>query len=166
MTDYPSHTPEGDCIFCKIVSGEMSTPGVFWEDDEFMAFLSIFPSTDGFSVVIPKKHYHSDVLALPDDVLSRFVVAAKKVAAKLEKYFEDVGRVGLVAEGTGINHAHFKLVPMHGTPELKNGGWQQYHSDNDTFYETYPGYIASNDSALADEDAIRTLAEELKKIEV
>ena len=60
-----------------------------------------------------KEHYGSDVLKMPDDVLQGFILS-KKVAGILENYFEDVGRVGLIMEGTGIDHAHIKLVPMHG----------------------------------------------------
>lgn len=95
---YTSYTPEGECIFCKIVSDSTLQTRVIWEDEDYMAFLSIFPNTEGFTVVIPKKHYPSDVLALPDNILQDFILAAKKVATVLENYFPDVGRVGLIME--------------------------------------------------------------------
>ena len=44
------------CIFCQIVEGKAPCHKV-WEDEHHLAFLSIFPNTDGFTVVIPKKHY-------------------------------------------------------------------------------------------------------------
>jgi diadenosine tetraphosphate (Ap4A) HIT family hydrolase len=84
-----------------------------------MARLSPFPNTPGFTAVIPKKHYGSDVLAMPDADLQEFILVAKKIANKLVDYFEDVGRVGLIMEGTGIDHAHIKLMPMHGTGHMK-----------------------------------------------
>jgi len=164
MVDYESEDEEGNCIFCKIVSGDIKTPGIFWEDDEFMAFLTTWPNTDGFSVVVPKKHYASDVLAMPDDVLSRFVLAAKNVSNILVKGFDDVGRVGLIMEGTGINHAHIKLSPMHGTEHMKRGEWKKYHSDNDKFFESYEGYLCSNDGPKADDEKIGELAEKLRKV--
>ena len=118
MAHYESKTHDGNCIFCKIVSGDIPA-AQYWEDNEFMAFLSIDPNTPGFSCVIPKSHYGSDCLRLPDDLLRRFILAAKNVAGILERHYADVGRVGLVMEGTGIDHAHIKLVPMHGTEHMK-----------------------------------------------
>ncbi len=53
---------------------------------------------EGVTVVIPKKHRTGDVLALPDDELSKFVVTAKRVANILLEYFDDVGRVGMVMD--------------------------------------------------------------------
>ena len=44
-----------DCVFCDIVSGDAPAHTV-WENDEYLAFLSIFPNTEGATVVIPKDH--------------------------------------------------------------------------------------------------------------
>ncbi len=154
---------QNSCIFCEIVAGRIQTPGVFWQDEEFMAFLSIDPNTKGFSCVIPKEHYGSDVLKMPDEVLSRFVLAAKRVAAILENYFTDVGRVGLVMEGTGINHAHIKLVPMHQTEDLKNGQWRQYLSGQEFWFDRYDGWISSSAGPMASEDDLKELAENIRK---
>jgi histidine triad (HIT) family protein len=71
---------------------------LIYEDEKFMARLSPFPNTVGFTVVIPKKHYGSDVLAMPDEDLKEFVFVSKKIAQKLVDYFDDVGRVGLIME--------------------------------------------------------------------
>jgi diadenosine tetraphosphate (Ap4A) HIT family hydrolase len=125
--------------------------------------LAIDPNTKGFSCVIPKKHFGSDVLKMPDDVLSRFVLAAKKVAQILENYFADVGRVGLIMEGTGIDHAHIKLVPMHGTENLKQGGWQQMPSGKQFWFDKYEGWIASASGPMANSDELARLAENIKK---
>jgi histidine triad (HIT) family protein len=164
MTKYDSKTKEGKCIFCGIIEGSINTPGMFWEDDNFMAFLSTYPNTEGFTVVVPKKHYGSDVLAMPDEIFGEFVLAAKKVSVILEKYFADVGRVGLIMEGTGIDHAHIKLFPMHGTEHLRTGEWKQHFSKNDTYFEKYLGYISSNDGPKGDEKKIKELAERLRKV--
>ncbi len=164
MADYKSKTDKGECIFCKIISGEIKTPGIFWEDNAFMAFLSTWPNTEGFTVVVPKEHYGSDVLGMPDEILQKFVLAAKTVSKKLINHFDDVGRVGLIMEGTGIDHAHIKLFPMHGTGHMKKGEWKQYHSNNDNFFETYEGYISSNDGPKGNEQKIRELAGKLREI--
>lgn len=164
MVDYKLAIDKSECIFCKIISGEIKTPGIFWEDDEFMAFLSICPNTDGFTVVVPKKHYGSDVLGMSDEILQKFVLTAKNISKILIKCFNNVGRVGLIMEGTGIDHAHIKLFPMHGTGYMKKGEWKQYNSDNDKFFKTYEGYISSNDGPKEDEQKIYELAKKLRKI--
>lgn len=155
---------EEKCIFCEIVKGNLTTPGIFWEDDEFMCFLTLWPNTEGFSVIIPKKHYGSDVLALPDDVLERFIIASKKVSKILMKHYEDVGRVGLIMEGTGIDHAHIKLIPMHNTKHMREGEWKQYLSEKTEYFEKYEGYITSTEGPRKSDEELRELAGKLKKI--
>ena len=103
MVKYDATTNENKCIFCEIAKGNIKTPGLFWEDQEFMAFLAIDPNTEGFTCVIPKQHYGSDVLKMPDEMLQKFILVSKKVSQILEKHFDDVGRVGLIMEGTGID---------------------------------------------------------------
>lgn len=163
MADYQPRTSSDDCVFCAIAAKTFATPGIYWEDAEFMAFLSIDPNTEGFSCVIPKQHYGSDVLKLPDDVLQRFILAAKKVAVILEDHFEDVGRVGLIMEGTGIDHVHIKLFPMHGTESLKHGEWQQVLSGKEFWFDKYEGWICSGGGPKADEQELRTLADRLSR---
>lgn len=162
MAFYEAMTPENKCPFCEIVAGRLETPGVFWQDDEFMAFLSIDPNTEGFTCVIPKEHFASDVLHMPNDILQRFVLAAKKVAAILENHFADVGRVGLIMEGTGIDHAHIKLVPLHGTENLKRGEWKQMPSGKEFWFEKYEGWISSGGGPKADAGSLRLLAENIR----
>jgi len=161
MANYAPKTGDGKCVFCEIVAGRIPA-GIFWEDNDFMAFLSIDPNTEGFSCIIPKEHYSSDVLKMPDEVLAKFILAAKKVAGVLENYFEDVGRVGVMMEGTGIDHAHIKLAPMHGTEALKRGEWQQFLSGKEFWFEKYEGWISSGGGPKADPDKLRALADNIK----
>ena len=162
MANYEAKTTEGSCIFCAIVSGKISTAGLLWENHEFMAWLAIDPNTEGFTCVIPKKHFGSDVLKMPDDVLQRFVITAKNVAAILEDYFTDVGRVGLIMEGTGIDHAHIKLVPMHGTENLKYGEWQQVLSGKEFWFDKYEGWISSGSGPMAKPEDLKELAAKIR----
>ncbi len=157
---YTPTTPDHLCVFCEIAASRIQTPGVFWQDEEFMAFLSIDPNTMGFSCVVPKNHFGSDVLKMPDDVLSRFIVAAKHVSTILEKAFDDVGRVGVLMEGTGIDHAHIKLMPMHGTEALKQG-WQQFLSGKQFWFEKYEGWICSGSGPMADAETLKEVAQRL-----
>ncbi len=163
MADYKSSTEEGKCIFCEIIHGKNSTPGIFWEDANFIAFLSTWPSVEGFTVLAPKKHYGSDVLAMPEDILQKFILASKKVAKVLQEHFENVGRVGLIMEGTGVDHAHIKLIPMHGTGHLKKGIWKQYLSERTDYFHKYEGYLISTDGPEADSAKLKMLEEQLRK---
>ena len=167
MVNYNSLTDEGKCIFCEIAIGriEPSGGGKFWENQDYMAWLSPFPNTEGFTVIIPKKHYSSDVLQMPDRVLAEFVLEAKKVSNILLENFEDVGRVGLIMEGTGVDHAHIKLVPMHGTAHMKKGIWKQYLSGRSDYFDKYEGYIISTDGPKSDFEKLGDLAKKLRRLQ-
>ncbi|MCC6932416.1 MAG: HIT family protein [Deltaproteobacteria bacterium] len=160
MAKYDSKTADNKCIFCEIAAGRMQPlgGGKFWENDYYIAWLSPFPNTKGFTVLAPKQHYGSDVLQMSDDELCKFVLEAKKVAQHLVSKLDDVGRIGLIMEGTGIDHAHIKLVPLNGTGYLKSGEWRQVSSKVDTYFETYEGFIASNDSKRANDSDLSELA--------
>ncbi len=149
------------CIFCKIANGEAPSHKV-WEDEKHLAFLSIFPNTEGVTVVIIKEHYPSYTFDLPEEVLKDLMLATKKVAKLLDAKLEDVGRTAMVFEGFGVDHIHAKLFPMHGTKIKK---WKPIHSGSgiNTYFDTYPGYISSHDADRADDAELANLAEKLRK---
>ncbi|GHO77629.1 HIT family protein [Ktedonobacter sp. SOSP1-85] len=147
------------CVFCQIVRGEAPCH-LIWEDDEHLAFLSIFPNTKGFSVVIPKVHISSYAFQAEDGVLQKFILAAKQVALLLDGKFVDVGRTGLILEGFGVDHLHAKLVPMHGTGHLTS--WQRLSVPQDKYFTVYEGYIASHDYKRADDQDLADLAQYLR----
>ncbi len=148
-----------DCTFCKIVKGESPCHKV-WEDQNHLAFLSIFPNTLGMTVVITKQHYSSYAFDLPDSVLSELVIASKQVANILDKKLDDVGRTAMIFEGFGVNHVHSKLFPMHGT---KLSEWKNIKSDVDKYFKQYEGYVSSHDYKLADQNELANLAEKLRE---
>lgn len=148
-----------DCIFCKIAHGDTPSHKI-WEDEKHLAFLSIFPNTEGTTVVIPKEHHPSYAFDLTDSVLSELVLATKKVAKLLDSKLEDVGRTAMVFEGYGIDHVHAKLFPMHGTAGLKE--WKKIESNIDTYFDTYEGYISSHDYRREDDEKLSALAKMLR----
>lgn len=150
-----------DCIFCKIIKGEAPSHKI-WEDNEYVAILSIFPNTPGFTVVVSKEHKPSYVFANDDETVSSLTIATKKVAKILDTVFDDVGRTGMFFEGFGVDHLHAKLFPMHGT---KIDGWKPIESGNEvnTFFEKYPGYLSSNSSERADDKQLSELADKIKE---
>ena len=70
-------------IFDDIVSGKMKSWKI-WEDEKFLAFLTPFPNTPGFTVVIPKHNPGDYVFSLDDNLYSEMMLAVKKVAGILE----------------------------------------------------------------------------------
>ena len=81
-----------DCIFCKIVKGEIPCFKVY-EDKDFLAFLDINPNTKGMTIVVTKKHYPSYVFNMPEDMVSMLnlkeVESGERVVVGLNKYQED-----------------------------------------------------------------------------
>jgi diadenosine tetraphosphate (Ap4A) HIT family hydrolase len=148
-----------DCLFCKIVSGEAPSYRV-WEDDKHLAFLSIFPNTEGTTVVITKEHHTSYAFDLPDEVLSGLILATKKVAKLLDSKLEDVGRTAMVFEGYGVDHIHAKLFPMHGTADMKE--WKNIESNVAKYFKKYEGYVSSHDYERADDAELAALAKKLR----
>jgi histidine triad (HIT) family protein len=142
-------TTNPDCIFCKIVAGTFPSWKVH-ESDSHIAFLTPFPNTPGFTVVIPKSHEPSAVLTLDDATYSALLLAAKEVASRIERTMQ-CKRVGLVAEGMGVDHAHVKLIPMHGIPD---GPWKAMLSDEPSFTATYQGYLTTNDGPRMSDDEL------------
>ena len=149
-----------ECIFCKIVKGESPCHRI-WEDEKHLAFLSIFPNTEGFSVVIPKKHYSSYAFDLSNDVLTELVLASKKVARLIDSKLKDVGKTGMIFEGFGVDHVHTKLFPMHGTSNIKE--WKPLKSNVDKYFKKYEGYISSHDYKRADDKKLEKLAKKIRE---
>lgn len=148
-----------ECIFCQIARGESPCHKI-WEDEKHLAFLSIFPNTIGFSVVITKEHYPSYAFTLSDQVLCELVIAVKKVARLLDEKLDDVGRTGVVFEGFGINHVHAKLFPMHGTGGMET--WHPIPSSVDKYFDKYEGYISSHNWRRADDQELALLAQKIR----
>lgn len=143
------------CLFCKICSGEVQSR-IIWQNKYCLSILTPFPNTQGFTVVLTKEHLPSDVLQLNKTNIRVLMEAAQETSALLRSKL-NVARVGLICEGYGIDHAHVKLIPMHGIVQEK---WQPIVSaDSDKrFYSHYPGFIASHDGPRAtDEELDRIL---------
>jgi histidine triad (HIT) family protein len=142
------------CMFCAIAAGQAPCHRI-WEDENHLAFLSIFPNTAGFSVVITKQHHPSYAFDLPDEILTELILAAKRVGRLLDDRLEDVGRTGLILEGFAVDHAHAKLFPMHGTRMPK---WRPLSGPLNKYFPAYEGYISSHDYRRASDAELAALA--------
>jgi len=96
-----------DCIFCKIVKGEIPCHKVY-EDNDFLGFLDIKPIKKGHVLIIPKNHYRWvwDV-----ENIEEYYKACQKVSNSLRKAFNTQQIISLVI-GDEVPHAHVWLVPQ------------------------------------------------------
>ncbi len=144
-----------DTIFDKIVRGEMDAWRI-WESDSHLAFLTPFPNTPGFTVVIPKTNIGDYVFSLSDIDYFALMEASRAVAKLLEKAF-DTPRVALVFEGTGVAFVHAKLIPLHGELAGKTDVW----SDEKIFNEIYLGYLTTAEGPRMSDETLRAIQEKI-----
>lgn len=106
-----------DCIFCKIVSGEIPTEQKVYQDNKVIAFLDIHPARKGHTLVIPREH-HVNIYEIPDDALCDMMRAVKLLSVAVKKALGAQGiRVAMnndSAAGQIIFHAHVHIVPEDG----------------------------------------------------
>ena len=98
-----------DCIFCKIVRGEIPSHKVY-EDKNFFAFLDINPQSPGHTQVITKKHYRW-VWDVPN--VGQYFEVVKKIALAQQKAFDTDWIVSKIV-GDEITHAHVWIYPNSG----------------------------------------------------
>jgi histidine triad (HIT) family protein len=145
-----------DCVFCKIVEGEIGAVKI-WEDKDHLAVLDIHPNTEGMTLVIPKKHFESDVFTLSDKDYLEVMIASKKVVKLLEKGLK-VKRVAMVVEGMGVDHLHVKLYPLHG---LKNK-FEEMWATEKIYFEKYEGYISTQLGPQKNKEELEKVAEKIR----
>lgn len=102
-----------DCIFCKIIEGELPCCKVY-EDRRIIAFLDINPVNKGHLLILPKEHY-PNFLETPKDVLKDLVSVSQDLAKAVMEavgaggfnLIVNNGRIG----GQLVDHVHFHLIP-------------------------------------------------------
>lgn len=102
-------------IFTKIVNGEIPSYKIA-EDENFYAFLDIFPLAEGHTLVIPKKEVDY-IFDLDDELYAGLQLFAKKVATALKVAIPCL-KVGVAVLGLEVPHAHIHLVPMQSEADL------------------------------------------------
>jgi histidine triad (HIT) family protein len=102
-------------IFSKIIAGEIPCYQIA-ENEQFFAFLDIFPLVKGHVLVIPKVEI-DHFFDLPEDYLSQMLVFAKPIAKAIEKAFP-CNRCGISVVGLEVPHAHMHLVPINSADDL------------------------------------------------
>lgn len=118
-------------IFTKIINGEIPAYKVA-EDNDFIAFLDVNPLKKGHTLVVPKLQVDY-IFDNSDEVLSKILVFAKKVAKAIEKNV-DCKRIGLVVVGLEVPHTHIHLVPINNEKDLSFSN-ERIKLSNDEFIE-------------------------------
>ncbi|MBU4421479.1 HIT family protein [Candidatus Parcubacteria bacterium] len=113
-----------ECVFCKIVKGELSAEKIY-ETDKILAFLDIRPTNPGHVLVIPKEH-HQNLVDTPDELLCEIILAVKKIAPATVRAVEAGGyNLAVNSEsvaGQVIFHTHFHIIPR-----FLNDGHELWH---------------------------------------
>ena len=104
-----------DCIFCKIVAGEIPASKVY-EDDHFLAFLDISQVTPGHTLVIPKKHARHLLEMTPDETAALFNIVSR-VTKKVESATRPQG-MNIISNmeeiaGQSVFHTHVHILPRY-----------------------------------------------------
>ena len=104
-----------DCIFCKIINGDIPSVKVY-EDEHVFAFMDIAPLTKGHTLLIPKQHV-ADLFDMPEDVARNLYASAPKIANALKAAFNPQGmntvnNNGAFA-GQTVFHYHLHLIPRY-----------------------------------------------------
>lgn len=102
-----------DCIFCKIVSGDIPSHTVY-EDEHFIAILDINPQEQGHTLLIPKKH-NENIFDLDETDAASMMPIVKRIAISIDRSLHPAGmnikQNNGKAAGQEVMHYHLHLIP-------------------------------------------------------
>jgi histidine triad (HIT) family protein len=121
-----------DCIFCKIVKGDIPSVKVF-ENERVFAFEDINPIRDGHTLIIPKTHAEN-IWEMSEEDMAAVAKAAKMLAGAIRSVLQPSGIACLQLNGRSVNqivmHYHLHLIPQkEGDPELTMTAWKLVEGD-------------------------------------
>ena len=102
-------------IFSRIVSGEIPAYKIA-ETDDYLAFLDVFPTVKGHTLVIPKKEIDY-LFDLDEDLYLGLMKFAKQIAPAIEKAVP-CQRIGVAVVGLEVPHAHVHLIPINSMADM------------------------------------------------
>lgn len=126
-----------------------------WEDEGHVAFLTPFPNSPGFTVLVPRRPLTSDIFRLEKGDYEGLVLASWEVSRLLEEGLGAWG-TGLIFEGFEIDYAHAKLIPLF-LPSPSETGDDTTKPQPPQFYPIYPGYVSSEDGPEASLENLKEL---------
>ena len=102
-------------LFSKIIAGEIPSYKIA-ESDKYFAFLDIFPSAKGHTLIVPKIEVDK-LFDLPADYLDGILTFAQPIANAIQKAYP-CNRVNIITIGFEVPHAHIHLLPMDGMGDM------------------------------------------------
>ena len=131
-----------NCIFCKIVTGEIQVKKVY-EDELVIAFMDIAPINKGHILVIPKEH-HTSSATIPENIAGRMFKVAARLGVASKRGLESDGYNLHLSDGTCagqvVMHAHLHLVPRW-TDDGFHWNWRQLKYASDAERDEFAGKI-------------------------
>lgn len=104
-----------DCIFCKIIKGEIPSYKVY-EDDKVFAFLDINPLSKGHTLVLPKEHF-TDICDISEELLCEVHKISKLMVSRIQKKYSPLGFIinqnNGESAGQTIHHYHLHIKPVY-----------------------------------------------------
>lgn len=120
-----------DCVFCKIIAGELPSYKVY-EDDNTLAFLDINPVNPGHILIVPKRHF-ANIEEADEQTLSQVIKIVKKIGFNLKNNLAAPGyNIGVnneLAAGQTVPHLHFHLIPRLSDDGLKPWPHKKYQGN-------------------------------------
>ncbi|MBB5518884.1 HIT family protein [Amphiplicatus metriothermophilus] len=114
MTEKQPYDP--DNIFAKIIRGDAPCVKVY-EDEAVLAFMDIFPQSEGHTLVTSKKAQATNLFDIEDDELKTLIAAVKKIACAVEKALQPDGvrivQFNGAPAGQSVFHIHFHVIPVY-----------------------------------------------------
>ena len=109
-----------DCIFCRIVAGEIPSFKLL-EDDRILSFMDINPANEGHCLVIPKAHA-PDLFEADDESIAAVATACRRVADAVRRTLDPPGisltQANGTAAGQSVLHLHFHVIPRRPDDDL------------------------------------------------
>ena len=133
-----------DCIFCKIISGDIPSVKVY-EDADFIAFEGLMPANKGHTIIIPREH-STDITEMNEELGNKTLKVVQKIGKACMKGLEAQGFNIIIntkpAAGQTIFHTHIHIIPRYEGDGLKH--WKEHE-------------VAEEERVLAAEKIIRAL---------
>jgi len=111
----------GDCLFCKIIAGEIPSFKVY-EDENFLAIMDRFPGTAGIVLILTKRHAEN-IFELNEEESCGLMPLAQKIAKKIKTALNPVGLNILQNNGSDagqeIFHYHMHVIPRYKNDDIR-----------------------------------------------
>lgn len=123
MSLHGAYDPEN--IFAKILRGEIPSVKV-WEDDDVLAFMDVFPQSEGHVLVVSKTSQARTLLEIEPEILTKLTAAVQRTARAVEKALKPDGfslmQFNGEAGGQTVFHLHFHIIPRWHDRAMKGHG--------------------------------------------